>query len=246
MRNALEGISELRKNVDTLIVIPNERLLDLIDDDTSLIESFRKSDEVLRQGVQGISELIIQDALIKLDFADVRTVMLDQGIAHMGVGRAVGKKKTENAAEAAINSPLLETTIRGAKAVIINFTGDSNLGLKDINAAARLIRAAVEPDANVIFGATINEDLKDEVMVTVIATGLDERPSLSRHSNITHIRNTSSVPQPAADKESREQTQEEDDSDNAKAKGRDDLRPIRELESDTPFEIPIFLQKKRT
>jgi cell division protein FtsZ len=140
----------------------------------SLLESFHRSDEVLRQGVQGISDLIIKDALIHVDFADVRTVMFEQGIAHMGIGRATGKNKTEEAAKAAISSPLLETSITGAKSIIISFTGDSGIGLNDVNKAARIIRADIDPDANVMFGATIDDSLKDEVVVTVIATGLRE------------------------------------------------------------------------
>jgi cell division protein FtsZ len=232
MRNALEGISELKKNVDTLVVIPNERLLEIIDDDTSLIESFKKSDEVLRQGVQGISDLVIKDGIVHLDFADIRTVMSNQGIAHMGVGRANGKNKTENAAQNAINSPLLETTVDGAKSVIISFAGDTSLGLKDINNAARIIRRAVDPEAVVIFGATINDDLKDEVMVTVIATGLEERPALSKSGNVVPIRPSVSV-------------SEAGEPGNEPQKERSELRPIRDLDGDVPFEIPIFLQKKR-
>jgi cell division protein FtsZ len=174
MRNALAGIEELRKNVDTLVIIPNERLLSIAGENMSLLESFHRSDEVLRQGVQGISDLIIKDALIHVDFADVRTVMYEQGIAHMGIGRATGKNKTEEAAKAAINSPLLETSITGAKSIIISFTGDSGIGLNDVNKAARIIRAEIDPDANVMFGATIDDSLKDEVVVTVIATGLKE------------------------------------------------------------------------
>ena len=259
MKNAMAGISELKENVDTLVVIPNEKLLEIIDDDTSLLEAFKTSDEVLRQGVQGISDLIIKDGLINLDFADVRTIMSDRGIAHMGVGRAIGKNKTENAAEAAIKSPLLETTINGAKSVIISFAGDSSLGLRDINSAAKIIKNAVDPDAVVIFGATINEDLKDEVMVTVIATGLDERPVISRYTNLTHFRSTAkqaeAEPQPeVAEDEASEQQQnqrgyESHEKERERPAGRErdrgELQPIREMESDVPFVIPPFLQKKR-
>ena len=185
MRQALEGIAELRKNVDTLVVIPNEKLLGIIEDDLSLTEAFREADEVLRQGVLGISDLILKDGLINLDFADVHTIMKDQGIAHMGVGRASGKNKAEAAATAAINSPLLETTIQGAMSVIISFTGDNTMSLKEIHSAAKIIGNAVDSDANVIFGATIDDTLKDEVMVTVVATGLKEPGTLStaRHIN---------------------------------------------------------------
>ncbi|MCL2461587.1 MAG: cell division protein FtsZ, partial [Defluviitaleaceae bacterium] len=177
MKNALEGIAELRKNVDTLVIIPNEKIFEVIDDDTPIKESFRKADEVLRQGVLGISELIMIDGLINLDFADVKTIMADKGVAHMGVGRSTGKNKTETAAEQAIRSPLLETTIDGAKSAIICFFGDSSLGMKDVKHASEIVRKAIDPDAEVIFGAAINDDLKDEVVVTVIATGLDENAS---------------------------------------------------------------------
>jgi cell division protein FtsZ len=179
MRNALAGISELRKSVDTLVIIPNERLLAIVGDDVSLVDAFRRADEVLHQGVVGISGVILDDGLVNLDFADVRTVMEDQGVAHMGIGRASGKNKIETAIKEAINSPLLETSISGAKAVIISFTGDASMGLKDLSAAANFVGSALDPDAEVMFGATIDDSLKDEVRVTVVATGLDESVALS-------------------------------------------------------------------
>jgi len=182
MRNALAGISELRKNVDTLVIIPNERLLSIVGDDVSLVDAFRRADEVLHQGVVGISGVILDDGLVNLDFADVRTVMEDQGIAHMGIGRASGKNKIETAIREAINSPLLETSISGAKAVIISFTGDQSMGLRDISSAANFVGGALDPDAVVMFGATIDDSLKDEVRVTIVATGLDETPALSANT----------------------------------------------------------------
>ncbi|MCL1845923.1 MAG: cell division protein FtsZ [Defluviitaleaceae bacterium] len=179
MRNALAGIAELRKSVDTLVIIPNERLLSIVGDDVSLVDAFRRADEVLHQGVVGISGVILDDGLVNLDFADVRTVMEDQGVAHMGIGRASGKNKIETAIKEAINSPLLETSISGAKAVIISFTGDNSMGLRDLSNAAAFVGGALDPDAEVMFGATIDDGLKDEVRVTVVATGLDETPALS-------------------------------------------------------------------
>ena len=173
MSNAERGIAELRKAVDTLVIIPNQRLLSIIDKKTTMIESFRKADEILRQGVQGISDLISKPGVINLDFADVKTVMADKGVAHMGIGRGTGDNKAEIAARAAIESPLLETKIDGAKSVLINFSGDENLGLLEADEAANLIRESIDPDAEIIFGTTINEALKDEVLVTVIATGFD-------------------------------------------------------------------------
>jgi len=173
MTNADRGIAELRKAVDTLVIIPNQRLLSIIDKKTTMIESFRKADEILRQGVQGISDLISKPGVINLDFADVKTVMADKGVAHMGIGRGTGDNKAEIAARAAIESPLLETKIDGARSVLINFSGDESLGLLEADEAANLIRESIDPDAEIIFGTTINEDLKDEVLVTVIATGFD-------------------------------------------------------------------------
>jgi len=234
MRNALAGIHELRKNVDTLVIIPNEKLLEVVEDDTPLVEAFRKADEVLRQGVQGISDLILKEGLINLDFADVRTVMLDQGIAHMGVARANGKNKIQAAAEAAIRSPLLETTIAGARSVIISFAGDSSLGLKDINLAAQTIKEAVDQEAVIIFGATINDELKDEVTVTVIATGLDDAP----HRLAT-------LPQKGAGAKRPTESDNPEEEEKKEEVPKEPLRPIREVDADTPFEIPIFLQRKR-
>mgnify|MGYP002511872177 FL=1 len=174
MANAERGIMELKKNVDTLVIIPNQRLMSVIDKKTTLTEAFKKVDEVLRQGVQGIADLISKPGVINLDFADVRTIMADQGIAHMGIGQASGENKAEVAAKAAIQSPLLETTIEGAKSVLINFSGDSDLGLLETEEAAELIRESLDPEAEIIFGTTINEDLTDQVVVTVIATGLED------------------------------------------------------------------------
>ena len=174
MSNAEKGIAELKKNVDTLVIIPNQRLLSVIDKKTTLTEAFKKADEILRQGVQGIADLISKPGVINLAFADVRTVMADKGVAHMGIGRAEGENKAELAAKAAIQSPLLETTIEGAKSVLINFSGDMNLRLMETEEAAELIRESIDPEAEIIFGTTINEDLHDEVVVTVIATGLED------------------------------------------------------------------------
>lgn len=174
---AEKGISELRTKVDTLIVIPNDRLLQVADRQTSITEAFRIADDVLRQGVQGISDLIAVPGLINLDFADVKTIMLDTGSALMGIGRASGEKRAVEAARAAISSPLLETSIEGAKGVLLSITGGPDLGLFEVNEAAEIIATAADPEANIIFGAVIDENLKDEIRVTVIATGFDQRPS---------------------------------------------------------------------
>jgi len=173
MIQAEEGIEQLKGNVDTLVVIPNDRLLDISNNKTSLIDAFKDADEVLRQGVQGISDLIVGAGLINVDFADVTTVMKDAGLAHMGIGRASGENRAEEAARMAIESALLETTIDGATGVLINVIGGANLNLHETNAAAQLIGDCVDEDANVIFGAAIVESLEDDIIITVIATGLD-------------------------------------------------------------------------
>ncbi|WP_227767091.1 cell division protein FtsZ [Zhaonella formicivorans] len=173
---AEKGILEFRSKVDTLIVIPNDRLLQVADKQTSITEAFRIADDVLRQGVQGISDLIAVPGLINLDFADVKTIMKDTGSALMGIGRASGEKRAAEAAKMAISSPLLETSIEGAKGVLLNITGGGNLGLFEVNEAAEIISSAADPEANIIFGAVIDESLQDEIRVTVIATGFDQKP----------------------------------------------------------------------
>ncbi|BCV20893.1 cell division protein FtsZ [Moorella sp. Hama-1] len=170
---AESGVAELKTKVDTLIIIPNDRLLQVADKQTSIIEAFRIADDVLRQGVQGISDLIAVPGLINLDFADVKTIMTDTGSALMGIGRATGEKRAVEAARMAISSPLLETSIEGARGVLLNITGGSNLGLLEVNEAAEIVAAAADPEANIIFGAVIDESLKDEIRVTVIATGFE-------------------------------------------------------------------------
>lgn len=173
MQNAERGIKEMEPRVDTLVVIPNDRLLGAVGKGTSLIEAFRVADDILRQGIQGISDLISMPSLINLDFADVRTTMKEKGLAHMGIGRASGDNRAVEAAKQAISSPLLETTIEGAKAVLINITGDVTLGLMEIEEAASLVSKSVDPNANIIFGAGIDDEMQDMVRITVIATGFE-------------------------------------------------------------------------
>ena len=177
MKQAEEGIAALKEKVDTLITIPNDRLLQVAEKKTSIIEAFRMADDVLLHGVRGISNLITVPGLINLDFADVRTIMTNAGSALMGLGYASGENRAAKAANMAISSPLLEASIEGAKGILLNITGNSSLGLFEVNEAAELIAAAADADANIIFGAVIDEGIKDEIRVTVIATGFDERPS---------------------------------------------------------------------
>ena len=221
MRNAITGIEELIKNVDTLLVIPNQKLLEIADQNITLVDAFKMADETLSQGVQGISDLISRPGMINLDFADVRTIMKDKGLAHMGIGRASGKNKTEVAAKMAIESPLLETSINGAKSVLISIAGDLNLGLFDTDIAANIIGEAIDPDAEIIFGTTINEELNDEVIVTVIATGLDA------DNADTNLKNFAKNNLNAVQKE------------NVNLNNKFDFK------NNEPFDIPIFLQKKR-
>jgi cell division protein FtsZ len=170
---AEQGIANLKDKVDTLIVIPNDRLLDVGDATTSVLEAFRMADEVLLQGVQGITDLITTPGLINLDFADVKAVMTDAGSSLMGIGQARGEDRASEAARAAISSPLLEASIDGARGVLLNIAGGSDLGLFEVNEAAKIISGAAHPDANIIFGAVVDDTLGDEVRVTVIAAGFD-------------------------------------------------------------------------
>lgn len=172
-RNADAAIDNLRRAVDTLIIIPNDRLLQTIDRQTPLLDAFKVADDVLRQGVQGISDLITVNGLINLDFADVKTVMSNAGSALMGIGRAGGEDRAVKAAQQAIESPLLEVSIDGARGILFNIIGGNDLGMHEINSAAEAITTAADPDANIIFGATIDPTLDGEVIITVVATGFD-------------------------------------------------------------------------
>ena len=182
MENALNGLEELKKHVDTLIVIPNDRLKDIIDKSTPLLESFKEVDNVLRRGVQSISDLIAVAGLINLDFADVKAVMEKRGNALIGIGMGTGENRAADAAREAVSSPLLETSISGATDAIINVTGGSNLTLFEVEEAAEVIRSSANTDINTIFGAVINENLNDEIIVTVIATGFEDNTEPLYHS----------------------------------------------------------------
>lgn len=179
-KQAEMGIENLKSRVDTLITIPNDRLLQVAEKKTSMLDAFRMADEVLLHGVQGISNLITVPGLINLDFADVRTIMTDAGSALMGIGRGTGENRAAKAAELAISSPLLEASIEGAKGILLNITGSSNLGLFEVNEAAEIVSEAADAEANIIFGAVIDDSLQDEVLVTVIATGFEQKADSSR------------------------------------------------------------------
>lgn len=223
MQNAEEGIAELKSVVDTLIVIPNQKLLSVIDRRTTMREAFKKADEVLQQGVQGISDLIYTPGIINLDFADVATVMSSKGVAHIGVGRAKGDNKAEEAAKMAISSPLLETTIDGARHMLINISGDSNMSMFDANDAIQLIQDAAGNKANVIYGQSIDDNLEDQIVVTVIATGFDDDAIESPFAK------TSKVEDNKADINNEDNSVEEKDNND-----------------DNLIEIPPFLQRRKS
>ncbi|MGA4720342.1 cell division protein FtsZ [Fictibacillus nanhaiensis] len=242
---AVGGISVLKEKVDTLIVIPNDRLLEIVDKNTPMLEAFREADNVLRQGVQGISDLIAVPGLINLDFADVKTIMTERGSALMGIGVGTGENRAAEAAKKAISSPLLETSIDGAKGVLMNITGGANLSLYEVNEAADIVSSASDPEVNMIFGSVINEELKDEILVTVIATGFDEtekmvnnqqraeRPRMQQAptSNQSHSSQTQSQPQNQSQGQSREESQESRNTSYTNA------------DSDT-LDIPTFLRNR--
>src|SRR3954468_907674 len=179
-RQAAEGIGRLREQVDTLIVIPNEKLLQLVERRTTILDAFRLADDVLRQGVQGITDLITIPGLINLDFADVRTIMTDAGSALMGIGTGSGEDRAAEAARAAISSPLLEENVEGATGILINITGGRDLGLFEVNEAAEIVQGAADANANIIFGTVLGENFGEDVRVTVIATGFDHGRARTR------------------------------------------------------------------
>ena len=196
MATAETGIETFRETVDALVTIPNQKLFEVASKSTTMLEAFKIADDVLRQGVQGISDIIIVPGLINVDFADVKSIMKDTGVAHMGIGRGKGDARAEEAAKAAVNSPLLETSIEGAKGVLLNITGGKDLGLFDVDAAAEYVQSCADPDANIIFGSVIDETLEGEIIVTVVATGFEKdkifgqsnifaNPSAVKHDNKT-------------------------------------------------------------
>jgi cell division protein FtsZ len=225
-KNAEEGIGVLKERVDTLITIPNDRLLEVIDRKTTLEQAFMEVDDVLRQGIQGISELITEPGLINLDFADVKSIMSDSGGALMAIGRGTGETRASDAARMAISSPLLDISMEGAKGVLLNITGGDDLALSEINEAAEVIAQAADPEANIIFGAVIDPKLENEVKITVIATGFDValRPTSGR-TLPTFRRRSYGAPAPASEPPAE-----------PSASGRDRGLPVEERDRDRPPE----------
>ncbi len=218
MKNAEGGLKELIKNVDALVTIPNDKVLQLSDKKTTMNDALKLADGVLCEGVQGISDLITRSGIINLDFADVKTVMFERGLAHMGVATATGDDRAVKAAQQAIKSPLLETTIEGSKAVLINVTGGNDLGMVEVNEAAEIVQGAVDADANIIFGTVIDESMDNQIKITVIATGFDAS--------------------------GREDVEKENVAKTEKVEEVSEVKKIEE-EPTERLEIPTFLRKKR-
>ena len=242
MKNAESGIAELKSKVDTLITIPNDRLLQIVQKNTSMLDAFSIADDVLKQGIQSISDLIAVPGLINLDFADVTSIMKEKGLAHMGIGNATGENRALEAARQAIQSPLLETSIRGAKGVLLNITGGSNLGLFEINEASTLVQESCDPEANIIFGASIREDLGEDISITVIATGFDDSKDLSLDMNEKSKLNqrptlSSVMRQPEVETVQAEEIKEE------VVVAKEEQRKVSAIEDD--MEIPTFLRRRR-
>ncbi|MGG3265087.1 cell division protein FtsZ [Geobacillus stearothermophilus] len=227
---AASGIAAMKEAVDTLIVIPNDRLLEIVDKNTPMLEAFREADNVLRQGVQGISDLIAVPGLINLDFADVKTIMSNKGSALMGIGIASGENRAAEAAKKAISSPLLETSIDGAQGVLMNITGGMNLSLYEVQEAADIVASAADQEVNMIFGSVINEDLKDEIVVTVIATGFNENVASQPRPPRAGIGTAPKVT-PTPKREKREEPAQ-------------DYVALRSGQAEDPLDIPAFLRNR--
>lgn len=243
---AEEGIENLKDSVDTLIVIPNQRLMDVVKKEQSLLDAFKMADSVLGQGVQSISDLITLPGLINVDFADVKSVMLNAGSALMGIGTATGEKRSQAAAQAAISSPLLEISIEGARGILFNIIGGKNMTMSEVNDAATIITQQADPDANIIFGATIREEMGDEIQISVIAAGFDDLRHhyssvsatspfyKSTRTQIDHEPTSSSMPSP---------TQEEEKSPPPDLKGKYKIQHD-EVVVEDDLDIPAFLRNK--
>ena len=240
---AIGGIAAMKESVDTLIVIPNDKLLEIVDKNTPMLEAFREADNVLRQGVQGISDLIAVPGLINLDFADVKTIMSNKGSALMGIGMSTGENRAAEAAKKAISSPLLETSIDGAKGVLMNITGGSNLSLFEVQEAADIVASASDEDVNMIFGSVINDDLKDEILVTVIATGFSEeqltqaKPSRNPGFGATRQREQQPV-QPSSTRREEPQQQQH-------FQQPEPTRQQQSHQQEDALDIPTFLRNRR-
>lgn len=235
------GTESLKGAVDTLIVIPNDRLLEIVDKNTPMLEAFREADNVLRQGVQGISDLIAVPGLINVDFADVKTIMVDKGSALMGIGIATGESRAAEAAKKAISSPLLETSIDGAHGVLMNISGGANLSLYEVQEAADIVTSAADQEVNVIFGSVINENLKDEIVVTVIATGFDEAQLAQGQQKKRPATNPNPVNQPKPQPEQPPERNIREEHPRRQAPQPQQQKPNQEEDT---LDIPTFLRNR--
>lgn len=236
---AIGGINGMKESVDTLIVIPNDKLLQIVDKSTPMLEAFREADNVLRQGVQGISDLIATPGLINLDFADVKTIMSNKGSALMGIGIATGENRAAEAAKKAISSPLLESSIDGAKGVLMNITGGSNLSLFEVQEAADIVASASDEEVNMIFGSVINENLKDEIIVTVIATGFSEEALQQRGSTRPSLNTSRQAAPPQQQAPVREHRQE------VPVQQEQPRQSQQNFAQDDMLEVPAFLRNRK-
>ena len=241
MRHAEMGIANLKEKVDTLVIIPNEKLLKMADKKTTLLESFKLADDILRQGVQAISDLITITGMINADFADIKTVMRDKGLAHMGVGIARGENRADMAVKDAISSPLLETSIDGATGVILNFTGGPEMGAMEVYEAADVVKEAADPDANIIFGAVIDETLGEDIRITVIATGFEnEENSIISEAKYIKSTVTKQSLNNATTKEQAEPVKE------VQVEEKEEIKIAPAVEEDDEYlDIPPFLRRNK-
>lgn len=243
---AIGGITTMKDSVDTLIVIPNDKLLEIVDKNTPMLEAFREADNVLRQGVQGISDLIAVPGLINLDFADVKTIMSNKGSALMGIGISTGENRAAEAAKKAISSPLLETSIDGAKGVLMNITGGSNLSLFEVQEAADIVASASDEDVNMIFGSVINDNLKDEIIVTVIATGFtEEQLVVTRPTRGAGFGGKMQNRATAATREERPHEREVEPQEQFKQAESEKVQSQQTNTADDGLDIPTFLRNRR-
>ncbi len=259
MVQAEDGIEELKDKVDTMIVIPNQRILEVVDRKLTLIEAFKVADSVLTQGVQGISELITVPGLINVDFADVKTIMSDAGSSLMGIGTGIGENRAQAAARSAIASPLLEVSMQGARGVLFNIIGGSDLTMSEVDEAAKIISAAADPDANIIFGATIDESMHDQLRITVVATGFDnnttrmqpfmQSPQVNTIQNQQNTQNQNPIQPPQHN-----QTpsgignlfgaKPQDDNANQNQNPNQSQKPEGEKKEEDDWDIPAFLRQR--
>jgi cell division protein FtsZ len=248
---AEKGLVELREKVDTLITIPNDRVLQIIDKKTSMLDAFKIVDDVLRQGVQGIADLITMHGMINVDFADVKTIMANAGSALMGIGLAGGDNRAIEAAKAAIDSPLLDLSIDGATGVLFNITGGYDMGMHEIDEAAKVITDAADSEANIIFGAVVDESMQGEIKITVIATGFDSKHLKREHEDVettdNYIKETFETQEVKSDDFSADDYREEDDSREVKRVSLDaeeEKEEIKKVEEDDEFDVPAFIRRK--